>query len=59
LSFAGKWMEMEIVMLSEAKLENTNITCSHSLVETRPKMIGVVMVTMIIITNKNSYRTWV
>jgi hypothetical protein len=37
--FAGKWMELEIIILSEIRLRNTNILCSLSYAESRPKKI--------------------
>jgi hypothetical protein len=44
-SFAGKWMQLEVIMLSEIiKLKRPNITCSHSFVEPRPKMMMMMVV---------------
>jgi hypothetical protein len=35
--FAGKWIKLEIIMLSEeARLRKTDIACSFSYVESRP-----------------------
>jgi hypothetical protein len=40
MSFAGKWMELEIIMLSEIRqAQRANITCSPSFVEPRLKMM--------------------
>jgi hypothetical protein len=50
MSFAGKCMELEIVMLSEiSQDQRPNITCSHSFAEPRPKVIIMMMVIKIII----------
>jgi hypothetical protein len=37
MSFAGKWMELEIIMLSEARLSKTTIAGSLLYAESRPK----------------------
>jgi hypothetical protein len=34
--FANKWMELEIIMLSEARLRRTKVTCFPSYVKARP-----------------------
>jgi hypothetical protein len=40
ISFAGKWMELELTMLSKIspKLKMPNIACSHSFVEWSPDL---------------------
>jgi hypothetical protein len=43
--FAGKWMELYIIMLNKiSKLKKPNNTCSHSSVESRPKIIIAMIV---------------
>jgi hypothetical protein len=37
LSFAGKWMELENIILSEVRLWRPKITCSPSHADYRPK----------------------
>jgi hypothetical protein len=49
MSFAEKWMELRIMMLSEgkAKLKKSNITCTHSFVEPRPKIMVLIKIMII------------
>jgi hypothetical protein len=46
MSFAGKGIELEIIMLSEiSQVKRANSTCSHSFLKPRPKiMMTIVMV---------------
>jgi hypothetical protein len=37
LSFAGKWTELENIILSEVKLRRPKVTCSPSYVDYRPR----------------------
>jgi hypothetical protein len=37
LSFAGKWMELENIILSKVRLRRSKITCSPSYVDCSPK----------------------
>jgi hypothetical protein len=38
MSFEGKWMELEIIVLSEvSRFKRTKVACFLSCVETRPK----------------------
>jgi hypothetical protein len=40
MSFAGKWMEMEIIMLIEiSQVQKAKYHVFHSFVESKPKMI--------------------
>jgi hypothetical protein len=44
VSFTGKWMELEIIMLSElSQAQRPNIPCFHSFLELRPKMVMIIM----------------
>jgi hypothetical protein len=44
LSFAGKWMELENIVLSEvSQLRRPKITCSPSYVDYRPKTNAVIL----------------
>jgi hypothetical protein len=42
MSFAGKWMELEIIMTCKMnQAQKPNVTCSCLFVEPRPKMMMV------------------
>jgi hypothetical protein len=43
LSFAGRWMELENIILSKVRLRRTKITCSPSYVDYRPKTNAVIL----------------
>jgi hypothetical protein len=45
MSFAGKWTELEIIMLNKiSQHQKPNITCSCSFVEPRPKLMMVMTI---------------
>jgi hypothetical protein len=43
LSFAGKWMELENIILSKVRLRRSKITCSPSYVDCSPKTNAVIL----------------
>jgi hypothetical protein len=43
LSFAGKWMELENIILSEVRLRWSKIACSPSYADYRPKTNAVIL----------------
>jgi hypothetical protein len=48
MSFAGKWMELETIILTEInQAEKTNIACPHSFVEPRTKMMLMMIIIII------------
>jgi hypothetical protein len=49
MSFAGKWMELEVIMLSEigqVQKDKYCIFCSHA--ESRPKIIIIIIIIIIL-----------
>jgi hypothetical protein len=47
LSFASKWMELEIIILSEvSRLRRPKISCSPSYADYRPKTNAVILLNM-------------
>jgi hypothetical protein len=56
MSFAGKWMELEIIMLIKIRQSpKPSITCFHSFVESRPKVM-IMMIMITITTTKMTIR---
>jgi hypothetical protein len=46
LTFAGKWMELENIILSEVRLRRPKIACSPSYADYRPKTNAVILLDM-------------
>jgi hypothetical protein len=46
LSFSGKWMELENIILSEVRLRRPKIACSPLYVDYRPKTNAVILLDM-------------
>jgi hypothetical protein len=46
LSFAGKWMEMESIILSEVRFRKPKIACSPSYADYRSKINAVILLDM-------------
>jgi hypothetical protein len=46
LSFTGKWMELENIILSEVRLRRPKIACSPSYADYRTKINAVILVDM-------------
>jgi hypothetical protein len=44
VSFAGKWTELEIIILIESSSKKPNITYFHWYVESKPKMMMITIV---------------
>jgi hypothetical protein len=42
-SFAGNWMKLENIILSEVRLRRPKITCSPSYADNRPKTNAVIL----------------
>jgi hypothetical protein len=43
LSFAVKWMKLEIILLSGISQAQKNVACSHLFVESRPKVMMMIV----------------
>jgi hypothetical protein len=46
LSFSGKWVELENIILSKVRLRRPKIACSPSYVDYRPKTNAVLLLDM-------------
>jgi hypothetical protein len=46
LTFAGKWMKLENIMLSEVRLRRPKVACSPSYADYRPKTNAAVLLDM-------------